>query len=185
MLDLKTINTDWTLFLDRDGVINRDKVGDYVYNVEEFVFCEGALEALRYFNKQFRRIVVVTNQKGVGKGLMTVDDLNSIHQYMMFQVQSAGGRIDHIYYCTALDNNDPNRKPNPGMAFQAYQDFPDIAPSRSLVAGNNLTDMEFGRNAGCRTLFIRSTLPDLPLPHPAIDLAMDSLADLAKALQDR
>lgn len=183
MLDLKQINKSWTLFLDRDGVINHDKPNDYVYNRDEFRFYDDVLKTLAYFNKRFGRIIVVTNQRGVGRGLMTEEDLLLIHEKMLLDVDDTGGRIDKIYYCTSMDNEHPNRKPNPGMAIEARKDFPDIDFSRALIVGNNLSDMGFGRNAGINTVFLRTTNPEVSLPHPLIDMAFDSLPDFAKALQ--
>ena len=83
MIDLNLIDKSWTLFLDRDGVINHEKKADYIRNWEEFAFYDGVLEALELLNDKFGVIVMVTNQKGVGKGLMTVDDLNRIHTNML------------------------------------------------------------------------------------------------------
>lgn len=183
MLDLRKIDKAWTLFLDRDGVINQDKPNDYVYNVEEFRFYDDVLKALAYFNKRFGRIVIVTNQRGVGRGLMTEEDLLLIHEKMLLDIDESGGRIDKIYYCTSMDNTHPNRKPNPGMAIEARKDFPEIDFSKAVIVGNNLSDMGFGRNAGIYTVFIRTTNPDVNLPNPLIDLAFDSLPDFAKALQ--
>jgi HAD superfamily hydrolase (TIGR01662 family) len=182
MLDLSLVDKSWTLFLDRDGVINHEKYQDYVYNYGEFVFYDGVPEAMKLLAERFGRIVITTNQKGIGKGLMTEADLQDIHYRMTQVIEAAGGRIDRIYYCTALDNNHPNRKPNPGMAWEAQQDFPDIAMNRSLIVGNNISDMEFGRNAGMHTVFVKTTHPQQPLPHPAIDLAVENLPDFAKAL---
>jgi histidinol-phosphate phosphatase family protein len=179
---LSNINKDWTLFLDRDGVINHEKVEDYIYHYGEFTFYNGALEAIKMLAQKFPRIILVTNQKGVGKGLMTEDSLQDIHKNMLEEITKAGGRIDTIYYCTALDSNHSHRKPNPGMAFQAKQDFPEIDFSKSLMVGNNISDMEFGRNAGMHTVFVKTTSPDQELPHPAIDLAFDDLLHFAKAL---
>jgi D-glycero-D-manno-heptose 1,7-bisphosphate phosphatase len=183
MLDIRSIDKTWTLFLDRDGVINRDKPNSYIFSWSEFSFYDGVLDSLAYFNKIFCRILVVTNQRGVGRGLMSEADLILIHQNMLDAVQRAKGRIDKIYYCITNEDNDPNRKPNPGMAFQARKDFPEIAFSKAIVVGNNISDMQFGRNAGMHTVFLKTTIPDITLPHPDIDLAFDSLADFAKALQ--
>jgi histidinol-phosphate phosphatase family protein len=183
MLDLAQIDRSWTLFLDRDGVINHEKYQDYVYNYDEFTFYDGVLEALKVLAGRFGRIVIVTNQKGIGKGLMTEADLHQIHARMLQDVEAAGGRIDKIYYCPALDNDHPNRKPNAGMAKEAVTDFPEIDLQRSLIVGNNISDMEFGRNAGMHTVFVKTTHPQQPLPNPAIDLAVIDLADFAKALQ--
>jgi histidinol-phosphate phosphatase family protein len=177
------VNETWTLFLDRDGVINEEKEQSYVFRYDEFVFYEGVLEALRLLTGRFAYFVVVTNQRGVGKGLMTADDLRDIHQKMTAAIVKAGGRIDRVYYCDSLSDEHPNRKPNPGMAFEAIKDLPGIDLTRSIMVGNNISDMEFGKNAGMHTVFLRTTNPDQSLPHASIDLSFDSLLDFAKALQ--
>ena len=183
MLELHAIDQSWTLFLDRDGVINHDKPNSYVMNKTEFAFYDGVLPSLEFFNRKFGNIIVVTNQRGVGRGLMTEQDLIEIHQHMTRQVNAAGGRMDRIYYCISNDNEDPNRKPNPGMAYQAKRDFPGIDFSRSLMIGNNISDMQFGRRAGMHTVFLKTTNPEISLPDPHIDLVFDALPDFAKALQ--
>ncbi|MGL6269805.1 MAG: HAD-IIIA family hydrolase, partial [Chitinophagaceae bacterium] len=99
MLHLQLIDKDWTLFLDRDGVINYEKEADYIRNPGEFRFYEGVPEAIKIFAQKFGRIFVVTNQKGIGKGLMTEKDLKDIHDFMMTAIIQQGGRIDHIYFC--------------------------------------------------------------------------------------
>lgn len=91
-----------TLFLDRDGVINRLRPDDYVKNWEEFEFMPGMLDRLARWSGRFRRILVVTNQRGVGKGIMSLDDLNRIHDRMIEEIERHGGRIDRVYFCTAL-----------------------------------------------------------------------------------
>jgi D,D-heptose 1,7-bisphosphate phosphatase len=183
MLDLKQIDTSWTLFLDRDGVINIEKYQDYVYNYDEFIFYEGVLDAIKTLSSLFGLVILTTNQRGIGRGLMTEADLHDIHTQMTRDITGNGGRIDGIYYCVANDPMDPNRKPNPGMIFQAKKDFPTIDLQKSLIVGNNMSDMEFGRNAGIHTVFVRTTHPDQAFPHPAIDLVFNSLPDFAKALQ--
>lgn len=183
MLDLKNIDYSWTLFLDRDGVINHDKDNDYIRDWNEFRFYNTTLEAMAILTKYFHRIVVTTNQKGVGKGLMTVANLDNIHNNMLAQVQATGGRIDKVYYCSDLPDDSINRKPNPGMAFQAIQDFTDIDLSKSLIVGNRISDMGFGRNAGMQTVFVTTTHPETPFPNPLIDLRFNSLLDFAKALE--
>ena len=183
MLDLKSIDHSWTLFLDRDGVINHDKDNDYIRNWEEFRFYDTTLEALSILAKYFNRIVVTTNQKGVGRGLMTVDDLSNIHSNMVAQIGLHGGRIDKIYYCSDLSNDSVNRKPNPGMAFQAKADFADIDLNKSLIVGNRISDMGFGRNAGIHTVFVATTHPETPFPDPLIDLRFPDLLSFAKAVE--
>ena len=100
---------------------------------------------------------------------------------MQKQIENAGGRIDKIYYCTSIDNDHPDRKPNPGMAFHAKSDFPDIDFSKSIMVGNKPSDMLFGRNAGIFTVFVATTHPETSFPHPDIDLRFDSLPDFIKA----
>jgi histidinol-phosphate phosphatase family protein len=182
MLDLKSVNKNWTLFLDRDGVINHEKKLDYILNYKEFIFYDGTKEALKIFAEVFSTTILVTNQRGIGRGLMTEEDLKDIHTNMLHDIKSAGGRIDKIYYNTSPDNDDPMRKPQPGMALLAKKDFPQINFSQSIMVGNNVSDMLFGRNTGMFTVFLKTTSPDLELPHAAIDLAFDQLIDFAKAL---
>ncbi len=181
-LNLTTIDDSWTLFIDRDGVVNEEKKDDYIRNWEEFIFYDGVKEAFKLFAGKFGRIIIVSNQRGVGKGLMTEDDLASIHRKMQAEIEAAGGRIDRIYYCTSTDPKHPDRKPNPGAAFMAKNDFPEIDLGKSVIAGNKPSDMLFGRFAGMYTIFIKSTNPDQLIPHPDIDLAFDSLFNFAKAL---
>jgi D-glycero-D-manno-heptose 1,7-bisphosphate phosphatase len=183
MLDLQAIDHTWTLFLDRDGVINHEKEQSYIFHYGEFIFYEGVKEALQIVAGKFARIIIVTNQRGIGKGWMTEEDLATIHRNMIRDILSAGGRVDGIYHCDSLSDDHPGRKPNPGMAFEAKKDHPEIDLHRSVMVGNNLSDMEFGKNAGMYTVFLRTTRPDQPLPHPLIDLSYNSLYDFAKALQ--
>jgi D-glycero-D-manno-heptose 1,7-bisphosphate phosphatase len=174
------MQTKQALFLDRDGVLNEEKVEDYIYHWGEFKFYPEVLPALKILAQHFAPIVIVTNQKGVGKGWMTEASLQDIHHHMKAAIEAAGGRIDGIYYCTELDNHHPNRKPQPGMAYLAQQDFPEIEWKQSTMVGNNLSDMEFGRNVGMKTVFLRTTHPNQPLPHPAVDADFDNLLTFAQ-----
>ena len=181
-LKLKKIDKSWTLFLDRDGVINEDKVGSYIFNPDEFHFMKGAPEFFKQLTEKFGHIIVVTNQRGVGRGLMTEEDLTAIHLKMTTAINDVSGKIDGIYYAPAIVNNDPMRKPNPGMAFRAKADFPSINLSKSIMIGNKHSDMLFGKNAGMYTVFIATTNPETDFPHPNIDLRFDLLEDFVKAL---
>ena len=183
MLDLKNIDSTWTLFLDRDGVINHEKKMDYVYRYEEFIFYDGVKEALNILSRHFGKIILVTNQRGVGRELMTEDDLLNIHMQMMSDINKSGGRIDEIFYCTSADNEHPNRKPNPGMAFEAQKKFPPIDFRKSIMVGNNLSDMQFGRNVGMFTIHVRTTHPDILLPHDLIDMSFADLYECATAIE--
>lgn len=181
-LDLSTIDKNWTLFIDRDGVINHEKKEDYILNWDEFRFYDGVEKAFQKLADKFGKIIIVSNQRGVGKQLMTEQDLRTIHQHMQKAIEAAGGRIDKIYYCTSTDNKHPDRKPNPGMAFHAKNYFDSIDLSRAVIIGNKPSDMLFGKNAGIYSVFLATTNPDVPFPHPDIDLRFESLPDFAKAL---
>ncbi len=180
-MDLRVIDKSWTLFIDRDGVINHEKKEDYILNKEEFQFYDGVLEAMALLNNKFGRIVMVTNQKGVGRGLMTLEDLQGIHTYMMDHIVANGGRVDKIYFCTDTDNLSINRKPQHGMSLQAKNDFSEIDFSKSVMVGNKLSDMKFGRNAGIKTIFVATTNPEY-YPDDTIDLRFDNLLHFAKTL---
>jgi len=147
-----------TLFLDRDGVINRHRPNDYVKTWEEFEFLPGVLDALSFFNQIFKHIIVVTNQRGVGKGLMSEESLQKIHQKMLNEIEKCGGRIDKIYYCIDMNNASPNRKPNVGMALKAKADFPAIIFERSIIIGDSESDMEFGKRLSMKTIFVKGNL---------------------------
>ena len=137
-----------TLFLDRDGVINRWLPGDYVRTWDQFAFLPGILECLRAWAGRFRHVIIVSNQRGVGKGKMTQAELDSVHGHMLEEIRQAGGRIDGIYVCTAVEESDPRRKPNTGLFEEACRDCPDITPERSLMLGDSQSDREFARNCG-------------------------------------
>ena len=147
LLDIDVSRYD-TLFLDRDGVINKLRQNDYVKCWDEFEFLPGVFEALAKWKDHFKHIIIVTNQRGIGKGLMTDEDLNSIHQQMINEIERHSGRIDKIYYCSSLTEEDFNRKPGIGMFQQAANDFGDIIPETSLMIGDSESDMEFAENCG-------------------------------------
>jgi D-glycero-D-manno-heptose 1,7-bisphosphate phosphatase len=184
MLNLSHTTPNWTLFLDRDGVINHEKDNDYILNWNEFKFYDGTIEAMSILRPLFNKIFLVTNQKGVGKGLMQLADLNTIHNNMLEAIRSSGGNIDHLFFCTDLDSDSPNRKPNPGMAFQAKELYPSIHFSESIMVGNRPSDMAFGRNAGINTVFLATTHPEVAFPNPQIDLRFNNLLEFANAVAD-
>ncbi len=184
MFSLAQIDSSFTLFIDRDGVLNHEKHEDYILNWEEFRFYEGTIKAMALLRPIFEKIILVTNQKGVGKKLMTVEDLHHIHNNMLDQIREGGGDIDQILYCSDMDNDSINRKPQPGMAFQAKKLFPQIDFSRSVMIGNRISDMSFGRNAGIPTIFLATTNPETEFPHPLIDLRFNNLLSFAETLSE-
>lgn len=176
------VDNNWTLFLDRDGVINVETVGSYVTKWDEFVFCDGALDALKTLSNIFGRIVIVTNQRGVGRGIMSMDALKDISARMRTAITEAGGRIDRIYSATAVADTDHNRKPNTGMATQAKEDFPEIDFRHSVIVGNSLSDMEFGKRLAMHTVFLTTKHEPYTLPHDLVDEQYESLLNWAKSL---
>jgi histidinol-phosphate phosphatase family protein len=142
-----------TLFLDRDGVINVKLDGQYVKNSDEFEFMIGAETAISKLSKIFNRILIVTNQQGIAKGIMSDNDLGILHKYMLFEVKKNGGVIDKIYYCPHLATESCNcRKPNPGMIQQAMIDFPEIKVEDSYLIGDSDTDIIAGNKMGLITV---------------------------------
>ena len=179
--DLKKINSFWTLFIDRDGVVNNEKHLDYIHTWDEFTFYKGVKKAFKIFNEKFGIIVMITNQRGVAKGLTKLEDLNLIHKNMVQEIEDANGRIDRVYFCTDMESK--NRKPNTGMGLQAIKDFPEIDLSKSIMIGNTLSDMKFGRNLGVAiNIFLPTTRKDVSLDHEDIDLVFNDLISVAKAL---
>ncbi len=185
MIPFEKIDHTWTLFLDRDGVINHEKHKDYIHTWDEFKFYDGVTDAIKIFAEIFHRIVIVTNQKGVGKGLTKPEDRALIHKNMQAEIHRTGGRLDAIYFCPDLEENSPNRKPNPGMGLQVIQQFPEIVTSKSIMVGNTTSDMEFGRNLGCYTVFLPTTRPEVLREDPRIDASFNSLLDFATHIQDK
>ena len=180
-LDLSVINKTWSLFLDRDGVINKDK-SPYTLNLSQFEFYDGVPGAIKKFTDVFGHIFIITNQRGVGRKLMTEEDLSGIHTLMTEQIIKSGGRIDKIYYCTAINDDHPDRKPNTGMALKAMKEFPAVINSQSIMVGNNMSDMQFGKNAGMYTILLTTTGTRVELPHPLVDMQYDSLSEFANEL---
>ncbi len=150
-----TIDDTWTLFLDRDGVINKKINNGYVLSIDDFEFLPGVVEVMPKLAKLFPRIIVVTNQQCIAKGLLTHHQLKDIHQNMMNLLELNGGRIDAIYYAPDLkSDNNILRKPQNGMAILAKSHFPEINFSKCIMVGDHLTDMEFGKSVGMITVHI-------------------------------
>jgi histidinol-phosphate phosphatase family protein len=181
-MNLKDLHIDgsWTLFLDRDGVINRRIINGYVKSIGDFDILQGVLEAINRLSQVFGRIIIVTNQQGIGKGLMTETDLDEIHKFLKDRTEKAGGRIDAIYHASNLaEEKSKMRKPGIGMAIKAKKDFPDIDFQKSIMLGDSEIDMEFGRRTGMITIFIGEM--DKTIEKSA-DFTFDSLSDFSNTL---
>jgi D-glycero-D-manno-heptose 1,7-bisphosphate phosphatase len=143
------------LFLDRDGVINTRLVGQYVRTPGEFELILDVVPILKLAKKRGYQLVLITNQQGIGKGLMSTRDLGLVHDHMQQSLQSAGApAIDAIYWCSDLDGSgSTHRKPAPGMLLDAMRDH-DIEASASWFVGDSRSDAQAGRAAGVKTLLL-------------------------------
>ena len=147
-----------TLFLDRDGVINKKLEQRYVTNFDEFVFVKKSDVAIRKLHKIFKRILIVTNQQGIGKGIMTKDDLNLVHLQMQRKLSFDFDLIDKIYFCPCLEADNCNcRKPKTGMLENAKLDFPDMKIEDSFLVGDSDSDIIAGKKFGLSTIKVSST----------------------------
>ena len=183
MRDLKKIDKNWTLFLDRDGVINDEKEMDYIKTWDEFRFLPGVKEAIKTFTKKFGNIFIITNQRGVSKGITKQEDLEVMHKNMISEIQNSGGEITKLYYCIDMDDASQNRKPNTGMGLQAKKEFPEIDFSKTVMVGNTISDMEFGRNLSIAiNIFLPSAKPSLGSKHSLADHIFPDLLSFSKAL---
>jgi D-glycero-D-manno-heptose 1,7-bisphosphate phosphatase len=177
------IDKTWSLFLDRDGVINKRIVGGYVQSWEQFEFLPGVPVALKLLAGNFSRILVVSNQQGVGKGLITDKDVKAIHTRMAEEIAKEGGSVDTIYYCPSLEeDNSILRKPNIGMALKARKDYPDINFKRSIMVGDSISDMIFGRRLKMKTVFLSNDIAVIRKGAEFIDFVYEDLLDFANSL---
>jgi histidinol-phosphate phosphatase family protein len=142
------------VFLDRDGVINRKArtEDEYITRWEEMVILPGVDQAVAWLNRVGFQVIIVTNQRGVAKGLITIAQLESIHERMRQHLARAGAKIHGIYYCPhELDPPCTCRKPGPGMLLEAARAH-DINLAASWMIGDSEKDVEAGKRAGCRTV---------------------------------
>ena len=155
MIGKLKVEKGWSLFLDRDGVINKRIPDDYVKHPDEFQFIPGVTEALGIFAGLFNPIVVITNQQGIGRGLMNATQLDLVHQKMLTEITKTGGRIDAVFYSPDLKNvRSFTRKPAIGMGLRARKQFPSIHFKNSIMAGDSYSDVLFGHRLGMITVLI-------------------------------
>jgi D-glycero-D-manno-heptose 1,7-bisphosphate phosphatase len=144
-----------TVFLDRDGVVNEKMPeGEYVRSASEFRLLPGVAEAIARLNRAAMRVVVVTNQRGVALGLYTDEDVRAIHAALVQQLESHGAHIDGFFICPHDKGACNCRKPLTGLFDQAVARFPEIRAETSVMIGDSLSDIEFGRKLGMLTVFI-------------------------------
>lgn len=155
-------NMNKALFIDRDGVINKEK--DYVYRIEDFEFIEGAFGALKQAGDLGYKIIIITNQAGIARGLFTEEDFHKITQWMYREFEKQGVQITDVFYDPyhpvygkgKYKKDSVNRKPNPGMILEAVKKYR-IDVKQSALAGDKMSDIEAGKRAGVGRLFLVRT----------------------------
>jgi histidinol-phosphate phosphatase family protein len=173
-------DSSWTLFLDRDGVINQRIMGGYISSPDDFRFTDGAPEAICIFQKCFLKVIVITNQQCIAKNIVTKRNLQEVHRYMQGELLNANTYVDAVYYAPELARDPENtRKPKPFMALEAQKDFPEIDFKKSVMVGDTDSDIQFGENLGMKTVLIRTK----ENTHKKANWEFDSLYDFAKELE--
>lgn len=171
------------LFLDRDGVINKRIFADYVKHPDQFEFIPGVLDAVKIFSTIFKPIIVVTNQQGIGKALMTEEELEKVHFKMLSVISAYGGRIDKVLFSPDLVNsNSFTRKPSVGMGLKARKLFPSIRFKNSIIAGDSYSDILFGHRLGMTTVLIGTDEKIISQCSGILNYRFDDLFSFANAL---
>jgi len=171
-----------TVFLDRDGILN-EKMPDhrYVTRWEEFRVLPGVPEAVRRLNEAGLRVVVVSNQRGIAKGLYTTADLEAMHAQFKRLLGREGARIDGFFICPHEENECNCRKPLTGLFEQAVARFPEITAATSVIIGDSASDVEFGRRLGMKTILVDARDSAAQVAELA-DLRFGSLAEAVNAI---
>ncbi|ACO33543.1 histidinol-phosphate phosphatase family protein [Acidobacterium capsulatum ATCC 51196] len=152
---MQNLQNKMFIFLDRDGVINRKPPeGEYVERWEDFHILPGVEQAVAVLNTHGKKVIVVTNQRGVALGKYRAADVEFIHQKLQEQLANAGGHIDAFYYCPHDREECDCRKPKPGLILQAFHDFPEANAANSVIIGDSLSDLEAGHSLGMPSIFI-------------------------------
>ena len=165
------------VFFDRDGIVNRSPGPGYVERWEDFHLLPEFVEALRLVTARGYEAIIVTNQRGVGRGIMSIEALQRIHDGLSEALRRRGLDLRDIYVCTAVDDADPRRKPNPGMLLEAARDH-HLDLRRSWMIGDSEKDIEAGVRAGCRTVRVAP-----PVRRTAAGHRVDDMAGLVRYLE--
>jgi D-glycero-D-manno-heptose 1,7-bisphosphate phosphatase len=179
-----------TVFLDRDGVLNEKMPeGRYVTSWSEFHLIAGVTAAIRKLNQAGLRVMVVSNQRGIALGLYTTETVRAIHGELQSLLKAQGAHVDGFYFCPHDKAQCNCRKPSGGMFEQALADFPDIQAETSVMLGDSLSDIEFGRRLGMRTVFLEGDAsrqkPGSQAARDLADMQFSSLPEAVEALLER
>jgi histidinol-phosphate phosphatase family protein len=150
-----SVDENWTLFLDRDGVINERIMSGYVLDYKDFHFKQGALESFASLSSKFKYVFVVTNQQCVALEKISEAALTEIHHQMKVDIEKVGGKITQVFAATELKDQEPfMRKPSIGMGKIAKELYPDVDFSKAIMVGDTNTDLIFGKKLGMKTVLI-------------------------------
>jgi histidinol-phosphate phosphatase family protein len=142
------------IFFDRDGVINARILGGYVRHWNEFELLPGVIETLREVKRRGYLAIIITNQRGVGMGLMSEAQLHAVHEELQREMErKAGVRFDDIFLCTDADKSSTRRKPSPAMLLEAAEKW-NIDLANSWMIGDTMSDIEAGTRAGTKTAYL-------------------------------
>ena len=165
------------IFMDRDGVINIDPIGDYVKSWKDFKFEPGVFDALRLLIHKGYQIIVVSNQAGIGDGVYTEADLRDIHRHMIEELERQGIQIRSAHYCQhGKGAGCKCRKPETGLFEDATRNLP-FLKDRTYFIGDKKTDMEAGKRFGVKTVFVRTGHGKTDEANLTLDLRPDLVAD--------
>lgn len=149
------------IFLDRDGVINRERGNGYVDHWNQFRFLPGSLKALRLLNENGYKVIVVSNQAGVAKGFYSLKELTAMTKRMKQAIVMHGGRLDAVYYCPhKVEDRCSCRKPKTGLFRKAQRRF-GIRFKETFVVGDSLRDIAAGKSLRCKTILVLSGREEL------------------------
>lgn len=166
------------IILDRDGVINQDSA-QFIKSPEEWKAIPGSLEAISRLGEAGYKIVVATNQSGVGRGLFDMDTLNAINEKMVKAVAAVGGRIDAIFFCPhAADSTCDCRKPKPGMFEQIAERF-NVDLTGVPTVGDSLRDLVAGKAMGCTPYLVLTGKGSKTAVDPELPVGTKVFPDLA------
>ncbi len=165
------------VLVDRDGTLNVEK--HYLSNPDDIQLLPGVGEGVRRLREAELPVVVVTNQSGIARGYFTEDTLRKIHHRLLVDLAHYNTTLDAIYYCGAAgDSDDPDRKPNPGMALKAAEKF-NADLTKSFMVGDKPADIQLGKNVGAKTILVKTGYGEAydTGKHPAPDAICETFAD--------
>jgi D-glycero-D-manno-heptose 1,7-bisphosphate phosphatase len=178
-----------TVFLDRDGVLNRKlPEGRYVTSWSEFQPLPGVAQAIARLNRAGLRVIVVSNQRGIALGLYTAAGVEAIHSAFQQVLSTTGAHIDAFFYCPHDRGQCNCRKPLPGLFHQAKVQFPTIEAASSVMIGDSLVDIDFARRVGMTAILIDNAASQRPGDESAREMAglrFPSLQDAVNALLEK